>query len=112
MSPFRSVGSAESDEDYLSDTSSNASAVFSDCESETATDSELEIESEDSDDDAMFNDFDIDEGQLPPEHYLAEAEALNVSRLRQKRYSDKTQDKLDETVEYWNRYVRFPIPAI
>ena len=106
MNCSRAVGSAACEDDYLSDASSKASAIFSDCESETASDSEFEVESGDSDDDSVFDDFDTDEGQLPPEHYLAEAEALDVSQLRQKRYSDSTQDKLDETVDYWNRYVR------
>ena len=45
----------------------------------------------------------VDEGQLSPEEYLAKAEQLDVSQLRQKRYSPKTQEKLDETAEYWNR---------
>ncbi|OJJ82254.1 uncharacterized protein ASPGLDRAFT_49669 [Aspergillus glaucus CBS 516.65] len=50
-------------------------------------------------DDDIFN----DEGQLPHEHYLAQAESLNVSQLQQKRYSDATQERLDETHMYWNR---------
>jgi hypothetical protein len=44
-----------------------------------------------------------DEGQLPPEHYLAQAESLNVSQLWQQQYNDGTQEKLDETRMYWNR---------
>ncbi|EDN05363.1 conserved hypothetical protein [Histoplasma mississippiense (nom. inval.)] len=44
--------------------------------------------------------------QLPPEHYLALAESLDITQLRQKRYSPKTQEKLDETRDYWERYCR------
>ncbi|OJJ86989.1 uncharacterized protein ASPGLDRAFT_43463 [Aspergillus glaucus CBS 516.65] len=43
-----------------------------------------------------------DEGQLPHEHYLAQAESLHVSQLRQQQYSDVTQERLDETCMYWN----------
>jgi hypothetical protein len=63
---------------------------------------ELDSDSSDGDDDPD-DDFVDDEGQLPPEHYLAEAEDLDVSQLRQKRYSDGTQERLDETRVYWNR---------
>lgn len=87
------------------DGSSDVSEIFSDNESESDsnTDPELDSEASDSDsdgpDDKSFN----DEGQLPPEYYLAQAESLDVSQLRQKRYADKTQEKLDETRVYWNR---------
>ncbi|OJJ83433.1 uncharacterized protein ASPGLDRAFT_47981, partial [Aspergillus glaucus CBS 516.65] len=43
------------------------------------------------------------EGQLPHEHHLTQAESLNVSQLQQKRYSDATQERLNETCMYWNR---------
>jgi hypothetical protein len=46
----------------------------------------------DTDDEAWLSD---DEGQRPPEYYLAESENLDVKRLRQGRYSPKTQDRLD-----------------
>ncbi|RJE21864.1 hypothetical protein PHISCL_05815 [Aspergillus sclerotialis] len=66
--------------------------------------SDPEVDSEVSDDEDKFGDdtFD-DEGQLPPEHYLAQVESLDVSQLRQKRYSDGTQERLDGTRMYWNR---------
>ncbi|OJD27056.1 hypothetical protein ACJ73_01562 [Blastomyces percursus] len=59
-------------------------------------------DSDDSDNDA----FD-DEGQLPPEHYLAQAKSLDVSQLRQKRYSERTEEKLEETRMYWKRHCRY-----
>jgi hypothetical protein len=65
--------------------------------------SDLELDSEDSDDDDPGDDSFEDEGQLPPEHYLAKAESLDVSRLRQTRYSDSTRERLDETRVYWDR---------
>ncbi|KAA8647939.1 hypothetical protein EYZ11_013290 [Aspergillus tanneri] len=37
---------------------------------------------------------------FPPEHYLAEAENLDVSQTPQKRYSDGMQAKLDQTRVY------------
>ncbi|EDN03747.1 conserved hypothetical protein [Histoplasma mississippiense (nom. inval.)] len=55
---------------------------------------------------SVSDDEDDDDGQLPPEHYLALAESLDIAQLRQKRYSPRTQEKLDETRGYWERYCR------
>ncbi|OJD25345.1 hypothetical protein ACJ73_03282 [Blastomyces percursus] len=55
---------------------------------------------------SVSDDEDDDDGQLPPEHYLALAESLVIAQLRQKRYSPRTQEKLDETRDYWERYCR------
>ncbi|OJD13528.1 hypothetical protein AJ78_06036 [Emergomyces pasteurianus Ep9510] len=55
---------------------------------------------------SVGDDEDDDDGQLPPEHYLALAESLDIAQLRQKRYSPRTQEKLDETRGYWERYCR------
>ena len=91
-------------EENQSDTTSDLTEIFSDNGSDSDSSSDLEPDSEVSDDEDEPDDdtFD-DEGQLPPEHYLAQAESLDVSQLRQKRYSDATQEKLDETRMYWNR---------
>lgn len=105
MSEIKTVGIAKDESPYQSDASSDVSAIFSGDESGSESNSDPETESDDSDDDDIVDKFDTDEGQLPPEYYLAEAEALDVSQLRQKRYSDLTQEKLDETVRYWDRYV-------
>jgi hypothetical protein len=87
-----------------SDAESCVSAIFTDDGSESESSSDLELNSEDSDDsDVSDDELHNDEGQLPSEHYLAEANGLDVSRLRQKRYSDNTQDALDGTIQYWNR---------
>ena len=92
------------DKENQTDASSNLTEIFSDNGSDSDSISDPEFDSEDSDDeDETDNDISDDEGQLPPEHYLAQAESLNVSQFRQKRYSDTTQERLDETRMYWNR---------
>lgn len=99
----------ESDNESESDAGSDVTEIFSDNGPESESNSDLGLDSEDSDDDNDDNDDDADddcfndEGQLSPEHYLAQAENLDVSQLRQKRYSDKTQEALDDTRMYWNR---------
>jgi hypothetical protein len=68
-----------------SDEKENESVSGSDSDSDSNSD--LELDSEDSDDDDPGDDSFEDEGLLPPEHYLAKAESLDVSRLRQTRYA-------------------------
>ncbi|KAJ5776688.1 uncharacterized protein N7511_001699 [Penicillium nucicola] len=91
--------------DDESDASSELPEIFSNEASETNSsptsgDCDDEDESESEDDMPMED----EEKQLPPEHYLQEAECLDVSQLRQKRYSPRTQVKLDETRDYWDRF--------
>jgi len=64
--------------------------------SDTDVDELLEQVDNDSNND---NDLLDSEVQLPPEYYRAKAANLDVGRLRQKRYSPKTQDRLD-----WVKY--------
>lgn len=71
------------------------SATPSDPESSTEPESESEEESQDE------LGLDGEDEQLSPEYFLQEAESLDVSQLRQKRYSPKTQERLDETRELW-----------
>jgi hypothetical protein len=62
-----------------SDASSDVSEIFSDNGSGSESNSDLELDSDDSDDDEDPNDNSVDdEGQMPPEHYLAEAESLEA----------------------------------
>ncbi|BCR90556.1 uncharacterized protein ACHE_60442S [Aspergillus chevalieri] len=82
------------DKENLTDASSDLTEIFSDNSSDS---------DEDEDEDESNDDISNDEGQLPPEHFLAQAESLNISQLQQKRYSDTTQERLDETYMYWNR---------
>jgi hypothetical protein len=58
--------------------------------------------SDDSDNDSILDDGE-EERELSALHYLQEAECLDVSQLRQRCYSPKTQAKLDETRDYWDR---------
>jgi hypothetical protein len=97
-----SAGSIESTDQSQSDVDFDVNAIFTDNGSERDPTSDSELSSEGSDDDESDSDdeFHNDEGQLPPEHYIAEALSLDVSQLRQKRYSDCTQEKLDDTTMY------------
>ncbi|KAJ6103770.1 hypothetical protein N7486_003992 [Penicillium sp. IBT 16267x] len=79
---------------------SDSSILASDLDASSSSESELESDDESEDDLAL----DDEEEQLSPEHYLREAESLDVSKLRQKRYSPKTQERLDETQDYWNSF--------
>lgn len=91
--------------DEESSASTDLPEIFSNRRSDSSdSESELEDSSEnstdDTDDDSFCGD---DEEQHPTEYYLAEAECLDTSQLRQRRYSPKTQEKLDETRGYWDR---------
>ncbi|KAJ9480689.1 hypothetical protein VN97_g12850 [Penicillium thymicola] len=97
--------------DGESDTSSRLPEIFSnnasDSDSSTApsvfdSSSESESESEDESEDGLASED--EEEQLPPEYYLQEAESLDVSQLRQKRYSPNTQERLDETQYFWDKF--------
>ena len=101
MAP-RSQPVRSDDKENQSGASSNLTEIFSDNRSDSDSTSDPELDSEDSDDEPG-DDISDDEGQLPCEHYLAQAENLDVSQLRQQRYSDVTQKRLDETHVYWNR---------
>ncbi|KAL2370875.1 hypothetical protein RJZ57_004682 [Blastomyces gilchristii] len=58
---------------------------------------------------SVSDDEDDDDGQLPAEHYLALAESLDIAQLRQKRYSPNTQEKLDDTRDYWESVISSPV---
>lgn len=80
--------------------SNNASDTdFSATPSDPEPSSESESESEEESQDELG--LDDEDEQLSPEYFLQEAESLDVSQLRQKRYSPKTQERLDETRELW-----------
>lgn len=65
-----------------SDASSDLTEIFSDNGSDNDLTSDPELDGEDSDDEDELGDgISDDEGQLPPENYLAQAESLNVSQL-------------------------------
>lgn len=88
-----------------SDASTNLPEIFLNDPFDNSSDSESELDGDESDndsDDDSDNDLLLDEEQHLPEYYPAEAESLNVSQLRQKCYSPKTQEKLDEIRGYQN----------
>ncbi|KAJ5558019.1 hypothetical protein N7535_009511 [Penicillium sp. DV-2018c] len=59
---------------------------------------------DESHDDLVLED---EEEQLSPEYYyLREAESLGVSQLRQRRYSAKTQEALDEAQDLSDRFCK------
>ena len=84
-------------------TSDESDSLFDASDDNTENTDDTEILSEESDNDvdteALLSD---DEGPRPPEYYLAEAESLDVNRLRQQRYSDDTNDRLAWVKEHWN----------
>ena len=97
LSDDESDASSDFPEIFSNEASGTDSSTPNDSDSSSKSESEDESESED---DLALEDEDK---QLPPEHYLQEAECLDVSLLRQKRYSPRTQEKLDETREYWDK---------
>lgn len=109
------LASYDDDDMIISDNESVASAdstsIFSDDPADDTSDSsvsddesEKDLDSEDSDSDEEEDHFLYeDEVEHPPEYYLAAADTLDVSQLRQQRYSPRTQEKLEETRHLWNR---------
>ncbi|OJD10005.1 hypothetical protein ACJ73_09982, partial [Blastomyces percursus] len=59
--------------------------------------------------DALKDDGDwlCNEEEHLPEHYLEEEANLDPSSLRQRRYSPRTQEKLDWVKEHWEQYCKF-----
>ncbi|RAL06608.1 DUF3435 domain-containing protein [Aspergillus homomorphus CBS 101889] len=92
-----------------SGTSSNVPDVCSDGAADNLSESASEPassgdDSDDSDDDSILDDEEEEERELTALHYLEKAESLDVSQLRQKRYSPNAQSRLDDTRDYWNRF--------
>jgi len=91
------------DDESTSD--SDADGLFDD-EADSGTDTDLDslLAEEDSDaDDDLYD----DEVRHPPEHYRANAANLDVQRLRQRRYSPKTQAQLDRVKEHHEQYDQY-----
>ncbi|KAH8585358.1 hypothetical protein B0O99DRAFT_679450, partial [Bisporella sp. PMI_857] len=94
-----SDSASDSDTDSLFDSSDN--------EVDTASDTDSEASLEEIDSDTNNDDLFDDEVRHPPEYYLAASANLDVGRLRQKRYSPKTQDRLDWVKDHHDRYCTF-----
>ncbi|KAH6704302.1 hypothetical protein BKA61DRAFT_636094 [Leptodontidium sp. MPI-SDFR-AT-0119] len=91
--------------DDESTSNSDTDSLFDD-EADSGTDTDLDsllAEEDSNDDDDLFD----DEVRHPPEHYRANAANLDVQRLRQKRYSPKTQAQLDRVKEHHEQYYTF-----
>jgi hypothetical protein len=90
----------DSDPDSLFDSSDDEVAA-----SNTNSESLLDEVDDNTDDD----DDDLFDGEVrhPPEYYIAKSNNLDVGRLRQKRYSPKTQDALDWVKEHNEKYVPY-----
>lgn len=87
-----------------SDVSFDINKIFLNNEFDSESNSDLKLDSENLKNNNDLNDDLIhDKSQQFSKHYLNETKNLNVSRFQQKRYSDKTQKKLDENCEYWDR---------
>jgi len=46
-----------------------------------------------------------DEIRHPPEYYLITSASLDVGTFRQRRYSSKTQGRIEWVKEHYNRYI-------
>jgi hypothetical protein len=95
--PLNDEDDLETDEDLDGTNDSEADSLFENSDNEASdTESESLIEEFDNNTDIEDNDdlFD-DEVRHSPEYYLAASSNLDVGRLRQKRYSLKTQGRLD-----------------
>ena len=91
-----SDSTSDSDTDSLFDSSDNKADTASD----TNSDSPLEEVNNADDDDNLFD----DEVRHPPEYYLATLANLDIGQFRQKRYSPKTQGRLDWVKDHHDQY--------
>jgi hypothetical protein len=87
-------GTADDDMDSFSDDMGNETDI-------TTYDDDTDSLSGDGDDDTDVEEslFD-DEERHPPEHYLDGAAKLDPKRLRQKRYRERTQARIDWVKEH------------
>lgn len=103
MSRLRQDDDTPTDEDSDGTTLVNPD-TFSNDESDSSTDVDSDIFSGRGDEDTEDEVSLFDDEELPlSEHYLAESASLDTSRFRQRRYSPKTQGRLDWVKEHWDR---------
>jgi len=97
------------DDEFDSTSDSDPDSLFdsSDDEADSASDTDSESPLEEVDNSTDNDDDDLFEGEVrhPPEYYIAQSDNLDVRRLRQKRYSPKTQDRLNWVKEHHDRYM-------
>jgi hypothetical protein len=92
--------SPSTDDESDGTTDNETGSLFDESDDDTDDTDDTEILPDESDSEACSSD---EEGPRPPEYYLAEAANLNVKRLRQRRYSPKTQDRLDWVKDHWHK---------
>ena len=92
-----SDSTSDSETDSLFDSSENEVGTTSDTDLESLLE---ELDSNTDDEDDLFD----DEVRHPPEYYIAAEANLDVGRLRQKRYSPKTQSRLDWVKDHHDQY--------
>ncbi|PQE05392.1 C2H2 finger domain-containing protein [Rutstroemia sp. NJR-2017a BBW] len=92
----------DEENDYTTDDEFNS--IFDEGIDNTNDRNDTQILSDETDSDTEEEWLFDDEGQRPPEFYLSEAADLNVKRLRQRRYSPKTQERLDWVKDHWHQY--------
>jgi len=92
-----------SDDETGSTIDSDTDSLFDDSDDETDATSVAETDSDTDDDASLFE----DEVRHPPEHYLAEAAKVDVTRLRQRRYDPKTRKALDWVKEHHDQYEQY-----
>ncbi|CAG8975500.1 hypothetical protein HYALB_00004819 [Hymenoscyphus albidus] len=103
-------GYQSSDDETRSVADTEADSLFDSCDDEpdvtkfsNPTSVADEPDSDTEDDASLFE----DEVRHPPEYYLAAAAKLDVRRLRSRRYSPRTQDRLDWVREQHDCYCTF-----
>lgn len=102
--------SSDEDDEYIdsdSDSTSNSTSdsdtdsVFDHSDDDATWDTNLEtlLEAVNNDKDDLSD----DEEQNSPEHYLAAQANLDVTQIRQERYSPRTQSRLDWVKEHYDQ---------
>ena len=105
--PRDEEGYLSMNDDSDSSSDSDIESLFDDDDNEVDTTSNTDLDSslEEADSDTdVDDDLFEDEVRHPPEYYLAAETNLDVGRLRQKRYSLKTQSRLDWVKEHHDQY--------
>ena len=106
--PIHNEDGLPTDDDFDSTSDSDLDSLFdSSDEADTASDTDSESPLEEVGNNTDDDDDDLFDGEVrhPPEYYIAASANLDVGRLRQKRYSPKTQARLDVVKEHHDQYV-------
>jgi hypothetical protein len=103
--PHYESDSLTSDDETDSTADPETDSLFDSCDDKTSatinSNKTIVVDESDSDSDASLFE---DEVRHPPEYYLTAAAKVDVRRLRSRRYSPKTQDRLDWVKEHHDWY--------